>query len=547
MTLSSLPRPNGYRHGVAGDERDIAAFDRGIYALATLIKPVYGPINGVVANAGPTGRSAPELLTDGATIARRLTEIEPRVENSGAMYLRGLLWDVHRQVSDGTSTAAIVFEAMYREGRRGIGAGLNAARLREHLRHHSRHVHIELERQCSPLSGRAALQGLARSVCGDEALARAIADVYAGVGIHSQVDVRPSRTDRVGYDFLGDSYWKAHSLDNGLVRGLIGQRVELSNCAIFVSDLDLDEPHLLISVLTAARNRGADSLLLIGRSLSKQCLGLLAANSSSAFPIYAMSTPDATPIHQIETMDDIATIAGAVASKQATGAGPDSFKENDLGFCRRGWVSRTHFGLFAGQGASESLRQRIRELRVTLRNTRDREREKQLSLRLSRLTARSAVLWIDGGTERIVEDRKRLAERTCRVVRNALNNGVLPGAGIALLECSRSIDPHTAAVTEPEEAFALHMLRYGLEAPVRTLAQNNGQSPGVVITQSLNRGLSKTLSQPPPLDPVGNDEGILDSFEVITAAWQHAVSGVAQALTIGAIVFPRSPTIASAP
>jgi chaperonin GroEL len=531
---------------VAGGERDIAAFDRGIYALATLIKPVYGPMNGVVANAGPTGRSAPELLTDGATIARRLTEIEPQLENTGAMFLRGLLWDVHRQVGDGTSTAAIAFEAMYREGRRGIGAGMNAARLREYLLLHSRNVHIALERQRLPLSGRPALTQLARSLCGDETLAGAIADVYAGIGAHSHVEVRPSRTERIGYEFLGDHYWPSHSLDDALVRGLIGQRVELQNCALFVSDLDLDEPRLLISILTAARNRGADSLLLIGRSLSKHCLGLLTANASSAFLIHAMSTPESTPIDQIEAMDDIATIAGAVALKRATGAGPDSFNESDLGFCRRGWVSRTHFGFFAGQGPSESLRQRIRGLRVTLRNASDGERQEQLSLRLSRLTARSAILWIDGGTERVVEDRKRLAERTCRVVRNALNNGVLPGAGRALLESSRSVDPLSATGAAPEEAFALHMLRHGLEAPMRTLAQNSGQSPGLVIMQSLNREASKTL-KPSPLSPVGNDEEILDSFEVITAAWQHAVSGLAQALTVGSVVFPRSPTTASTP
>ncbi len=382
---------------------------------------------------------------------------------------------------------------------------------------------------------------------GDESLAGAIADIYAGIGIHSHFEIRPSRSVRIGYEFLGDPFWPAHSLDDALVRCLIGQRIELTNCALFISDLALDDPRFVVSIITAAKNRDAASLLLFGRSLSKQCLGLLMANSSPAFPIHVVSTPGTAPINQMGAMDDIATIAGATPFKQVTGAGRASFNQSDLGFCRRAWASRTHFGLFAGQGSSESVRQRVRELRTALRTSGAGKREQELSLRLSRMTARSAILWIDGSTERIVSDRKRLAERTCRVVRSGLIKGVLPGGGIALLECSRAVDSLRSTADEPEEMFALEMLKHGLEAPMRALAHNSGQSPSLAIARARLAAPTKALEHPIAHDPFAKDEEILDSFEVVSAAWHHAVSGVAQALTLGSVVLPRSPGISAAP
>lgn len=529
-----------------GDQA-ISEFAQGIEAVAALVRPVYGPGGGLVAHAGATGRSAPELLTDGATIARRLTEVGNRSENTGAMFLRGLLWDVQERVGDGSSTAAILFDALYREGRRGIQAGLNAARLRHFLLAYAKLLRLELERQRLTVADGAALRRLARSVARDESMANAIAEIYAGLGIHCHIEVRLGRGNHIDYDYLDDAFWPSKSLDDALVRGLIGQRVELPRCALFLSDIAFENRAQLMPVLAAAKARQARSLLIIGRGICKQSLGLLLANACPSFPIHAMRTPETAPLDQLAALDDIATISGATVFQEAAGADPRLARAGELGFVRRAWVSRTHFGLFGGQGESRALRTRIRQLRADFLGAQDERSKAQISLRISRLTARSAIVWVDGTTERASERRKLVAERTCRVVRDALIDGALPGGGAALLACSRHMGSVQASSDELEETFALQMLTKGLEAPIRVLAHNSGMSSGIVINHAFDTGHGGQFDVNSGHLVDAASDGVLDGFEVVATAVQHAVSGVSQALTIDSIILPRRPSIAAHP
>ena len=535
------------RYGVVSDGPGLGRFDQGINDLARLIRPAYGPNGKGVANAGATGRSAPELLADGATIARRLTEVPHRVENVGAMFLRGLLWGVHERVGDGTSTAAIVFAAMLAEGRRGIAAGLNAARLRHFLLEHAKHLGPALERQRIAIAEDAMLHRLALSVSGDPPLARMVSEIYAGIGAHGHVEVRPSRSAEPGYEFIEGSFWPSKCLDNAMLAGLIGQRLDLTNCALFVSDLPIQDTEDVLPLLAAAKAREATSLVIVGRSLSKQCLGILMANSTPRFRVIAMRTPETAVFDQFETMDDLAIMTGATVFRDATGDRAANVTAADLGMCRRAWATRTHFGIFGGGGESRNLRRRIRDLRTQFSAATDDERRKQVRLRLSRLTARSAILWIDGTTDPELDLRKALAERTCRTIRGAIEHGALPGGGSALLECGRLIGAHPRSSSEPEEAFAMNTIIKGLEAPVRALARNGGFDPSVAVARSNDAGPGHALDAMTGAVVDMRVSGILDGFEVVSVALQQAIVGVAQALTIDTVVLRKSPPVATAP
>lgn len=512
-----------------------------------LIRPVYGPSANVVLNAGATGRSAPELLTDGATIARRLVEVEDRVENVGTMFLRGLLWEIHDLVGDGTSTAAIVFAAMFEEGRRGIAAGLNASRLRYFLLERAKLLDPALDRQRITVSDQPTLKCLAQSVSGDASLAGAVSEIHAGLGAYGHVEVRPGKGSDLGYEFIGDSFWPSNCLDSAMMPGVIGQRIELSNCALFVSDLDIQDAQDFVPVLAAARTPQVTSLIILGRSISKQCVGLLMSNSSPAFRIFAMRTPEATEFDRSETMDDIATLTGATVFRHAAGASSVNVQGADLGSCRRAWISRTHFGLCGGQGKSRVIRRRISELRAQVQSVGEDKQTKQARLRLSRLTAKSAILLINGTTDREIEQRKALGERTSRVTQNAIVNGALPGGGAALLECRRFVGLRELSTDEPEEVFALKMMIQGLEAPIRTLAQNGGLEPSVAVMKAKDAGPGHAIDVTTGRIVDMSKAGILDSFDVVSTALQKATAGVAQALTIETVVLRQSPSKATTP
>lgn len=491
-------------------------------------------------NAGPSGRSAPEFLRDGSTIARRVTELDHRVRNTGAMFLRGLLWDVHELVGDGTSTTALLFDAMYREGRRGIRAGLNGSRLRYFLLQYADALRVELLCQRTFVSGPEELRRLAHAVCGDEPLAGGVADIYAGLGPHGHVEIRSSADHALSHEFLGDAFWPSECLDSTMLLGLIGQRAELTDCAFFVSDLAITNPQHLIAVLSAGKVAGASSFVIIGRSLSKQCLGLIMSNSTPGYRIYAMQTLEKAPLDQSDSLHDIATLTGGRVFMEAAGANAGQVTAEDLGWSRRAWLSRTHLGIYGGQGQSTSIRSRIRALRRDLQVVTDIGRKKQLSLRYSRLTARSAVLWINGTTDREVEARKALGERTCRVIQDAMEQGVVPGEGTALLKCKHTLEAIRPVSGELEESFAIGMLKRGLEEPSRVLRHNLHTGTAVAMSHGGDDGSKNSVVKAPK-------PTVLDSFDVVATALQHAITGVAQALTIETIVLKQTPSVALRP
>jgi chaperonin GroEL len=535
------------RFGVVGDANGLARFDQGVDDLVRLIQPAYGPATGGVVNAGATGRSAPEVLTDGATIARRVTEMPGRVQNVGAMFLRGLLWEVHQHAGDGTSTAAIVFDAIHRKGRRGIAAGLNAARLRHYLLAYAKQLEPALERQRIPVTDASMMQRLAHSVCGDQALSGMVAEVFAALGPHVHIEVRPSRSDKPGYEFLEGPFWPASCLDNAMLAGMIGQRLDLVNCAVFVSDLAIEDAHAAVALVTAARARQCTSLIIIGRSLGKQCLGTLMANSTPEFRVIAMRTPEMAAFDQFESMDDIAAITGAAVFRDAVGARAATVAAADLGTCRRAWATRTHIGLFGGEGDSRNLRARIRDVRGLIESVTDDARRKQLRLRMSRLTASSAILWVDGTTDREVASRKARAERTCRAVQLAIEYGALPGGGAALLDCARVVGALPLVSREPEEAFARSMIVHGLEAPARALARNGGIEPSVAVARANRAGPGHALDVMTGSVVDMPVAGVVDGFDVVSTAVHKAVAGAAQALAIDTIVLKQSPQLATSP
>lgn len=535
-----LPSGANPRPKVVSDERALSGFDRGIDAIVGLIRPTYGPSSRHVANAGPTGLSAPEFLLDGATIARRVTEVEHRIENVGAMFLRGLLRDVHERVGDGTSTTALLFDAMYREGQRGIRAGLNASRLRHFLLCYADVLRDELTSQRVFVTADKDIGRVALSVCRDEELAGAVAHLYGGLGPHAHVEIRASGGGALSHEFLSDAFWPSRSLESTLMLGLIGQRVELIDCAFFVSDLALTNPHHLIAVLSAAKARGAAALIIFGRSLSKPCLALIMANSTPQFRIYAQRTPETAPHDQSDSLLDIAVLTGGTVFLEAAGGNAGRVKANDIGMSRRAWVSRTHVGFFGGHGQSNRIRGRIRDVRHDLQIVTEQDRKRRLKLRYSRLAASSAILWIDGSTDREVNARKALAERTCRVIQDAMEYGVVSGEGKALLKCKHTLETIRPVSGELEESFAIGMLMRGLEEPSRVLSANlDSRTP---IAENVGGGDREKNSADAATERI-----VLDSLAVVTTALQCSIVGVAQALTIDTIVLKQTPTVAPRP
>jgi chaperonin GroEL len=276
---------------------------------------------------------------------------------------------------------------------------------------------------------------------------------------------------------------------------------------------------------------GIPSLLVIAGSVSDDALTILIANQKAdKLGTLAVRAPSVGP-QRAGILQDLATLTGGRALTSAMGREIRSAQLTDLGRARRVWATRDYFGIVGGRGDAQALRQRIRQVRAEIRRTQDGEERDKLRQRLGRLLGGVARLRIGASTQTELEARKAVAERAVPALRKALEGGVVPGGGAALLACQRVL---------PETAGS-RILSRALEEPLRVIAENGGYEPGSVVARvracppgwgfDARTGELMDLWQ----------EGILDPAVVLQAAVKTAVSGAVMALTTDVLVHRRRP------
>jgi chaperonin GroEL len=516
------------------------ALQRGIRTLTDAIRPTLGPRPRWVAIAREAGpRFTPELLDNGALIARRIIALPNRTEAMGAMFLRQVLWRLHEQVGDGTATAAVLFQSVFDQGVRYVNAGGNAMRLRVHLERGLRLILTELNRQVTPLTGRMALIQLAEAISHDPSLAEHLGDVFHTLGEHGQLDIHAGRRRATTHEFLDGLYWPGGLLSRELIRDRLQQRSEIHHAAIVLSDLELGDPQLLADVMQLAARSGAQSLLLVANQLSERALGLLVANQrAGTFNVLAVRTPGLHADDQSAALSDIAAVTGGRPLWKAGGQSLSDLRPADLGRAEGVWANPDFFGLRGPHGDATA---QVTMLRAAMTQATEVEQRWKLQTRLGKLTSGAANLWIGGATETEINTRKAVAERTATAVRGAMRHGVLPGGGVALLACRTMIRRAQRQQVEADERAAYTLLLNALAEPTRVILSNAGSEPSPLIAEIERAGPGQGVDARTGQLVNVTQAGILDSASAQIAAVRAAIAGAALALTVEVLVHHRTP------
>lgn len=512
-----------------------ASFQRGISQIVDAIRPTLGPLPRVVAIDRPAKGMTPELLDSGAVIARRITEIADRHADPGAMYLRGLLWRIHEEVGDGAATAAVVFDAVYREGRRAIAAGVPAQRLRSHLERGAELIAVELDRQAGPIGDSRVISRLAHSVAHNAGLATLIAEVIDITGAYGQIDVRDAHGGPSRYELVEGAYWETGLLSDTLIDNTSNQRLNLIDALVLLTDLDLTEPAPLVSTLEHVIETGAQGVLLTARSLSPAVIGFLTANSRAVgMPIVAVKLPGLSAADQHATLDDLEIITGARALRAASGDRIERLDPRALGRIRRGWATRKQFGITGGRGDAKRLRKHVDTLISQLKHATAAEDRAAILARLGKFHRGSATLYIGGSTGTEQTLARKTAERAIDVLRRSLSSGAVPGGGASLLSCQpvieRDFDDDCF-----EARWTKRVLSEALAAPTRAIAKNSGHEPARVIHR-LRSDHNLIFDARSGEFENRSSSGIVDPVFVVRESVLRAVRGAALALTIDGIV-----------
>jgi len=516
---------------------------QGVNLLADAIRPTLGPLPRLVAMERLKRTDAPEFLDNGAVIARRIIQVQPRGRDVGAMLLRHALWEMHEEAGDGTTTMAVMYQVLLNEGIRYVTRmGCNAMLLREGFEKGLAAVLAALDQQSTPLSDRSAIAGMARGMCqADDELASMLGEIFDVVGPDGLIMVEKWNRLHLEREYVEGTYWKLSGwMSRLLVTDIPKSRTLFEDAALLITDLTLKEPRELIPVLDRAIKGGVKRLVLIAKEMSDACIGLLVNNNKAkTIETLAVRTPKISEMDRVAAMEDIAVMTGGQPFYSAARENLEGFDLAHLGYARRAWATDSLFGLFGGKGDPRRLRQHLVTVRASIPNAPDDNEKKKLQERLGRLAGGTAILRVGGAAASAVETRTALAERAVTALRNALLGGVVAGGGAALLQAQSALQGLPAATEE--DAIAYRLLARALEEPMRTIARNAGHQPDIIVEKAkaapAGHGLEARSGQITDLRAAE----VTDSTRVLKLALQVAVSGAATALTTDVIVHHKQP------
>jgi chaperonin GroEL len=519
---------------------------RGINVIAGAVRPTLGPLPRLVAvDPVSRGNRQPELLDSGGLIARRILELPDRDADVGAMLLRQLLWKQHEEAGDGTATTAVLFQAVYNEGARFIAAGGNAMRLRHYLEAGMRVVLDQLAKMAVPLDGQEQIARLALSISHDGTLAAALGEIFDIIGEHGLLEIRSGHSRAMEWEFVEGTYYKGGIHAQAIAA--TGQRsVELVDAAVFVSDLDIEEPEQLVRLIALAHAAKKKALVVVTRKLSEKVVGLLASinRDTAQFQAIAAKVPDEIR-EQAAVLDDLSVLTGARVFLRSIGDVVDTAQVDHLGAARRVWADHDYFGVVNGKGSPHELRSHFATLSRAYDQTEDLEMRKKLRERIGKLLGGAAVLRVGGSTDLEINVGKKSAERTANALRGALASGVLSGGGAALLDCRPLLRRMADHAQNLEERMAYRILLRALEEPTRAIVENAGYEAEPILQriEAAGTGFDVRCGRIATMA----DAGVLDSAGVIMSAVRGALASAALALTVDVLMHHRKPETAIDP
>ena len=515
----------------------------GINQLVDAISPTLGPRPRFVVMDRGLANKPPELFDNGGLIARRIVALPDRDADMGAMLLRNLLWKLHEQQGDGTATAAVLYQAVYRLGVKHLSAGGNAMRLRRYLEAGLQVIVEALAAQVTPQSGQAALTRLAETVCYDQPLAAVLGEIMDAVGEYGQVDLQEARGRELEREYYDGGYWKSSLLLADPAAG--PQKVTLRDAALLISDVAADDPQQVAIIIEMARQRGAKALVFVVKSLTDPVRAmLLGANTTlKDFRVTAAETPGGAIDDQIGALEDLSVLRGGRPLLRAAGQTLGSVRAADFGQARTVWVDRMNLGVVGGQGNPRATRQHLATLKTVFAQTKAKESRLLLQQRIGRLSGGAATLWIGAATEAELAARKTSAERTLAALRGALLEGTVPGGGAALVAAAPALQARLKQAADHDEQAAYRILLQAVQAPLRIIVNNAGGDPSRVLAAVREAGAGWAYDARTGQVVAMNAAGIVDVAPVLRAAVQAGIAGAAMALTIDVLVQHRAPVL----
>lgn len=519
-------------HAAAGLK---SGFDRLGRALAATLGPSQGLIFNDLDKPGP-----PEPLEDAAAIARRVLQLPDRAEDVGAMLLRNLVWRMRSRVGDGGATAAVLACAILAEAERMRASGANPMRLRDGIKTAARAAIAALQAQARPAGDETDLIAFARTVTGHERLGELLGEVYDILGPDAHVTVEDYLAPYFERDYLEGGRWKGRLISPYLITDPARQRAVQQPCAVVLFAGEISDAVELAPVLELVAVSPPRKLALLAHEISGPALNLLVINhSQNRLPVVAAALRRPVTARR-DDFEDLAALTGAAIISPELGRGLGSIRPADLGAARRVEADADEVIVVGDAGHSASARAQIRLLAARAAGLEpDDEALPELQMRVARLAGHVATLKIGAHSKTERAFLRGRAEKGLKALPHALRSGLVPGGGVAYLNC---IAAAQASAGEREARWGAEIVARALAAPFRQIVTNAGLAhPGVTLADARRAG--PTFGYDAVQDRIVDmaEAGIWDAAGVLAAALETAASGAIMALTTETIVLKKKP------
>ena len=514
------------------DEDARASLMRGVDELARVVGLTLGPSGRNVLLSRMFG--LPVVCSDGVTIAKEV-ELPDAYENMGAQLVKEAASKTNDVVGDGTTTSVVLAQSMVRNGFMNVAAGASGMAIKEGIDKAVEAVVEELKRLAVPVEDREQIARVAALSAHEETIASLLADAMDKVGRDGVITVEESKAMTDELEFVEGVRVDRGYLSPHFITDTDRMEAALDEPMIFLTDQKISSPNDIVPVMEKVIQAGRRPLVIIAEDVDGEALATLVVNKMRGTLNCAAIKAPGFGERRKALLEDIATLTGATVISNDVGLKPETAELEQLGSARRVIVMKDDSTIVEGRGSAQGVRDRAEQLRVQIDETNsDYDREK-LQERMASLVGGVAVVKVGGVTEPEVNERKSRTEDALAATRAAVEEGIVPGGGVAMIRTEHVLDDLEASL-DGEEALGVRLVKQALSAPLVLIANNAGYS-GEVIVDSVRRGEGDW-----GFDAERGEfchliqQGIVDPVKVTRSALENAGSIAGMMLTTQAVI-----------
>jgi chaperonin GroEL len=517
-------------------EESRAAILRGINQLADAVKITLGPKGRNVVIDKKFG--SPTITKDGVTVAKEI-ELKDSLENMGAQMVREVASKTSDVAGDGTTTATVLAQAIFREGVKTVAAGANPMALKRGIDKAVERATEEIKRLSKPVKGDAIAQVGTVSANGDQTIGNIIAEAMNKVGKDGVITVEESRTMETALEVVEGMQFDRGYLSPYFVTDPERMEAVLENPLILINEKKISSMKDLLPMLEQVAKMGKP-MLIIAEDVEGEALATLVVNKlRGTLNVAAVKAPGFGDRRKA-MLEDIAILTGGKVISEDLGIKLENVKLEDLGRAKKVTIDKDNTTIVEGVGKQSDIEGRVKTLRAQIEETTsDYDREK-LQERLAKLVGGVAVIKVGAATETEMKEKKARVEDAMHATRAAVEEGIVPGGGVALVRASRVLekfDVNKDGEGDADEQIGVNIVRRALEEPLRQIVQNAGKEGAVVVERvrgEKNENIGFNAATETFEDLV--KAGVIDPAKVTRTALQNAASIAGLMLTTEAMV-----------